>query len=250
MKIAVTGKGGVGKTTIAGALARHFARSGHQVVAIDADPNPNLGIALGLPRQTVEDLESILNGMLASGHTHNDPTPAPDELLERFGTDAPGGVRLVATGKIERPTDSCLCCGSHSTTRAFFGALPSQHRVVVADLEAGLSDLIWAQPGESDFVVVVADPSAKAVEIARRGAELARSMGVTQIIGVANRSTSERDSATLAEAIGADVVSIPEDPAVERANHLGVAPADTDAESPAMVATAALAARLSGMPVS
>lgn len=249
MKVAVTGKGGSGKTTIAGALARHLARKGEKVVAIDADPNPNLGIALGLSRIAVEGLESILNGMIASGHTHNDPTPGADDLLARFGTDAPDGVRLVATGKIERPTDSCLCCGSHSTTRAFFGALPAEDRVVVADLEAGLNDLIWAKPGEGDYVLIVADPSAKAVEIARRAAELAREMGVTRIIGIANRSTGEGHAAALAAALDAEIISIPEDPGVEKANSLGVAPVDTDSGSPAMVSIAGLATRLVGADV-
>ncbi|MEO7836315.1 MAG: P-loop NTPase [Acidimicrobiales bacterium] len=244
MKIAVTGKGGSGKSTVAGALARQLARSGNEVVAIDADPNPNLGVALGVGQAGVESLVPILNGLLAAGHTHDDPTPDPDDLLERFGLVAPDGVRLVATGKIERPTDSCLCCGSHSTTRAFFGALPAVNRVVVADLEAGLNDLIWAKPGAGDCVLVVADPSAKAVDIARRGVDLAHSMGVTQILGVANRCAGDQDRAALARALGIEVISIPEDPAVEKANAAGVAPLDASPDSPAMMAIAGLVARL------
>nr|MBA3956310.1 AAA family ATPase [Acidimicrobiia bacterium] len=96
MKIAVTGKGGSGKSTVSGALARHLAAAGHRVVAVDGDPNPNLGISLGVVREEVEAMEPILNALLAAGHTHNDPTPDPEDLLERCGVDAPGGVRLVA----------------------------------------------------------------------------------------------------------------------------------------------------------
>ena len=136
MKIAITGKGGTGKTTIAGALARHLARRGHEVVAVDGDPNPNLGISLGVPPERVETMSPILNALLASGYTHHDPKPHPDELIRRYGIEAPDGVMLVATGKIERPTDACLCCGSHMTTREFFGELPAEDRMVVADLEA------------------------------------------------------------------------------------------------------------------
>ncbi len=244
MKIAVTGKGGSGKTTVAGALARHLARAGHRVVAIDADPNPNLGIALGVSQSATEALQPILNGLQAAGHTHDDPVPDPDELMLRFGIEAPDGVRLVATGRIERPSDSCLCCGSHSTTRAFFGAVPADDRVVVADLEAGLNDLIWARPGPEDHVLVVADPSAKAVDIAVRAVELGRAMGVNHILALANRCASEQDAATLSEALGIETIAIPEDPAIERANTLGVAPIEADASSPAMTAIGTLAGRL------
>ena len=244
MKIAITGKGGSGKSTIAGALIRGLAEAGHSVVAVDADPNPNLGISIGLPRESVETMEPILNALLASGYTHNDPTPEPDDLLARYGLEAPNGIVLIATGKIERPTDACLCCGSHNTTRQFFGALPSDHRIVVADLEAGLNDLMWAKPGPDDTVLVVAEPSAKSVEIARRACRLAESMGVQHVLGVANRSNGPEDVDRLAEILGVEVMAVPEDPAVERADQLGVAPFDTEAGSPAMQAVAAIVERL------
>lgn len=249
MKIAVTGKGGSGKSTVSGALARYLADQGHRVVAVDGDPNPNLGISLGVQREEVESMEPILNALLAAGHTHNDPTPDPEDLLARYGVDAPGNVRLVATGKIERPTDSCLCCGSHMTTRQFFGELRDDDRIVVADLEAGINDLLWANPGPEDVVLVVAEPSAKSVEIARRATELVGELGVTRIIGVANRSSDDADLARMADALGgAQIVTVPEDPAVERADHLGQAVYDLDRSSPAMVAVAALADLLAPSP--
>ncbi|MGI8685503.1 MAG: AAA family ATPase [Acidimicrobiales bacterium] len=244
MKIAVTGKGGSGKTTIAGSLARHLARRGHQVVAMDADPNPNLGLALGLAPDEVEAMVPILNALLASGFTHDDPKPDPEDLLRRYGIAAPDGVVLVATGKIERPTASCLCCGSHNTTRELFAELHGSGRVVVADLEAGLNDLLWAQPGPDDLVLVVAEPSAKAVEIARRACRIAEGMGVQRVVGVANRSTGRGEGERLAEVLGVEVFVVPEDPAVEMANHLGRAPLDADGSAPAVVAIGRLAEQL------
>ncbi|MGQ0521578.1 MAG: nucleotide-binding protein [Actinomycetota bacterium] len=244
MKIAITGKGGSGKSTVAGALIRQLAESGRRVVAVDADPNPNLGISLGLPRDSVETMRPILNALLESGHTHDDPTPEPDELLSRYGVEAADGIVLVATGKIERPSDACLCCGSHNTTRQFFGQLPDDDRIVVADLEAGLNDLMWAKPGPEDTVLVVAEPSAKSVEVARRACRMAESMGVTRILAVANRATGEDDVARLREALGVEVMAVAEDPAVEKADHEGVAPYDADPSSPAMVAVGAIVERL------
>ncbi len=246
MRIAVTGKGGSGKSTISGALARHLARQGHTVVAIDADPNPNLGISLGVDRESVENMKPILNSLLDAGHTHNDPTPAADDLLARYGVDAPEGVRLVATGKIERPSDACLCCGSHNTTRQFFGELPADDRIVLADLEAGLNDLVWARPGPDDVVLAVTEGSAKSVEIARRACRLAEEMGVTRILGVANRTVSDDDVARISAELGVEVFTVPEDPAVEHADHLGVATIDADPTSPAMVAVGQLAKVLAG----
>lgn len=245
MKIAVTGKGGSGKSTISGALARCLARQGHKVIAIDADPNPNLGISLGVARTSVESMRPILNALIDSGHTHDDPTPAAEELLRRYGVDAPEGVKLVATGKIERPSNACLCCGSHNTTRQFFGELPADDRIVLADLEAGLSDLIWARPGPDDVVLVVTEGSAKSVEIARRACRLAEEMGVTRVIAVANRSATEADVEKVRQELRiTETVSVPEDPAVEHADHLGMAPIDADPDSPAMVAIRQLARTL------
>jgi CO dehydrogenase maturation factor len=249
MRIAVTGKGGAGKSTVSGALARQLASQGHPVVAVDADPNPNLGISLGVDAATVESMRPILNALLDSGHTHNDPMPQAEDLLARYGIDAPAGITLVATGKIERPTDACLCCGSHNTTRQFFGDLPAEGRVVLADLEAGLNDLIWARPGPGDVVLAVAETSSKSFEIARRAVVLAQEMGVQRIMGVANRAGPDVVAAAVAERLGvSEVVLVPEDPAVEKADHLGLAAMDVDPTSPAMQAIAGLAERLLLMP--
>ncbi|MDQ2826723.1 MAG: AAA family ATPase [Actinomycetota bacterium] len=245
MKIAVAGKGGAGKSTVAGALIRHLAEDGHVVVALDADPNPNLGISIGVVRETVEGMEPILNALLDAGFTHNDPQPPAEDLLARYGVAGPDGIVLVATGKVERPSDACLCCGSHNITRQFFGELFADDRIVVADLEAGLNDLIWARPAAEDVVLAVSDGSAKAVEIARRACRLADEMGVRRIVAVANRSTGLGDAERLAKDLDlAEVVAVPEDPQVLESDHLGVAPFDAHRQSPAMAAVGLLAARL------
>lgn len=242
MKIAITGKGGSGKSTVAGALVRHLASRGHTVVALDADPNPNLGGAIGVAKESVESMEPILNALLDSGFTHDQPQPPAEELLARFGMPVQDGIVLVATGKVERPSDACLCCGSHNVTRQFFGELSAQDRIVVADLEAGLNDLIWAQPAHGDVVLAVSDGSAKSVEIARRACRLAEEMGVARIIGVANRSVDREDADRLATEIDvAEAFAVPEDPAVLDADHRGVAAFDAHPGSVAMVGVGEIA---------
>ena len=243
MKIVVTGKGGAGKTTVSGALARHLARTGHRVVALDCDPGPGLGITLGFGPQATEAAPAVLNSLVALGHTHNDPDPDPEDLLARFGVDGPDGVRLLVAGRVEQLKGACVCCGSHSTTRKLFSNLPHEGRIVLADLEAGLNDLIWASPQPHDVVVAVAEPSAKGFEIARRACELAETMGVGQRIVVANRA-GEAEAKRLSQLTGLTAFAIPDDPAVAEADRDGLAPIDADSSSPAMLAVYALAERL------
>lgn len=249
MKIVVTGKGGAGKTTISGALARLLARAGHPVVALDCDPSPGLGIALGLGPEATEAAPAVLNSLVAMGHTHNDPDPDPEDLLGRFGVDGPDGVRLLVGARVEQLDGACICCGSHSTTRKLFSNLPHEGRIVLADLEAGLNDLIWASPKADDIVVAVAEPSAKGFEVARRACELAETMGVGRRIVVANRA-DEADVKRLSQLTGLEAFAIPDDPAVAHADRAGLAPVDVDAGSPALLAISALASRLqlAGLP--
>lgn len=100
MKIAVIGKGGTGKTVVSGILARTLARAGCSVVALDCDSNPNLGISLGLGVTATERLVAIRQALDEGSLDH----PATvEEMLERFGTAGPDGVRLAVASKIDNP---------------------------------------------------------------------------------------------------------------------------------------------------
>lgn len=100
MKLAVVGKGGSGKTTTSAIVARTLARHGRRVVALDCDTNPNLGISLGLGEGATERLV-VLREALDEGEAEH--APGWEELLERFGTDAPDGVRLAVVSRIQDP---------------------------------------------------------------------------------------------------------------------------------------------------
>ena len=100
MKIGVIGKGGVGKTTVAGIVARTLASRGRTVIALDCDANPNLGIALGLTPDETDRLAGIRQALDEEGGEH---APTVPEMLERFGADAPDGIRLAVVTKIEKP---------------------------------------------------------------------------------------------------------------------------------------------------
>jgi CO dehydrogenase maturation factor len=99
MKIVVAGKGGVGKTTVAGTLARSLGRAGHSVVALDADANPMLGISLGVGPEATDALVAVRQG-LEDGDSEHEPTI--EGFVDRFGSEAPDGVRLVVASRIDQ----------------------------------------------------------------------------------------------------------------------------------------------------
>lgn len=106
MKIAVAGKGGSGKTTLAGTLARILARDGNQVLAIDADPNPNLAVSLGLPVDAAAAIEPVPHSFShhskdAEGRYSVGMDLTPEEIVARYGTPAPDGVTLLLVGRVE-----------------------------------------------------------------------------------------------------------------------------------------------------
>lgn len=104
MKIAVVGKGGSGKTTTSSIVARTLARSGRPVVALDCDANSNLGISLGIGVEATEALISMRQAVDAGDTEHPD---SAEELLNRFGADAPDGVRLAVVHRIQNPVSGC-----------------------------------------------------------------------------------------------------------------------------------------------
>lgn len=100
MKVALVGKGGSGKTTVAGVLARSLAQAGREVVALDCDANPNLGISLGLGTEATERLAAIRQALEEGNVEH---APEAEELLARFGALGPDGVRLAVVTRIDKP---------------------------------------------------------------------------------------------------------------------------------------------------
>lgn len=250
MKIAITGKGGTGKTTIAGIASRVLARAGNEVVAVDADPNPNLAVTLGLGVDRAIGLESVTNVLLhekaehSHDHDHDACETRPDaaeDLLVSLGVTAPDGVRLIQTGTIERPAEGCLCCGSHRTSRRIFDELDDTGRIVVADLEAGVIDLMWIWPKPGDCALVVTEPYIKSLEVARRALEVTRQFEVGQVVVVANRVTGRADAERVRKYLpDYTVVDVPDDPAVTRAGQVGRSPFDEAPDGPAAQAIGSL----------
>jgi CO dehydrogenase maturation factor len=246
MKIAVAGKGGAGKTTISGTIARALARSGHDVMAIDADVNPMLGISLGLGMDGTERLAGIrqeLQGSRADDVIHEHTI---EGLIERFGEDAPDGVRVVVASRVDLPDHGCLCCGVSADR--LLREMEAGGRTVLGDLEAGIGVLTRMETGSLDVVLVVANPTPKSIEVARRAAETAASREIPVLV-VANRVSGDEDLEAIRSVLGAyDMAIVPEDAVIARADAEGLAPIDLDDSSPGVRAIIEISEQLTAVP--
>lgn len=245
MKIIVAGKGGVGKTTLSGTLARALGRGGHRVLALDADTNPMLGVSLGLGAENTDLLQGVRQG-LETGETEHERST--EGFVERFGRDAPDGVRLVVATRIDRPNPGCMCCGI--SPESLMRELDGDGGIVVGDLEAGIGTMWRLNEADADVVLVVVQPTAKSIGVAQRALELA-SERVREVIVVANRIREDDDLAFIKEALGSDLdyVVVPDDAAIAEADRRGEAAIDVDPDSPGVLAIVALAERLAGASV-
>ena len=244
MKIVVAGKGGVGKTTVSGTISRALARAGHDVLALDADTNPMLGVSLGVGPEETDLLVAVRPG-LETGETEHEQTT--EGFVERFGRDAPDGVRLVVASRIERANPGCSCCGV--SPESLLSELESDGKIIIGDLEAGIGTVMRLQEGQADVVLVVAQPTAKSLNIARRAVEMSDDRG-GRVIVVANRVRDDEDLAVIREAVGdCELVAVPDDAAIARADREGRAAIDVDEDSPGVRVLIELAGRLAAMAV-
>ncbi|MBA3300451.1 MAG: P-loop NTPase [Thermoleophilaceae bacterium] len=245
MKVVIAGKGGVGKTMVAGTLARALSRSGHDVLAVDCDANPMLGISLGLGAGRTEELVSAREG-LETGETEHQPTAAG--MVDAFGTEAPNGVRLVVAARVEQVEPGCMCCGV--SPERLLSDLEGERGMVIGDLEAGTGTLMRMQEGAANLAMIVTQPTAKAMQVARHALAAAELREIPAVL-IANRMRSEEDLELIREALGPQlkiaqaIALVPDDEAVARADQDGLAPADTASGSPGVLAVERLAERVS-----
>lgn len=197
MIVALAGKGGAGKTTLAATLARTLARAGRPVVAIDADSNPNLSIALGIPPGPVAvSLPAALVSRRLTGPALTEPVEA---VLDRYATPAPDGVRLLLMGMPGHAEEGCLC-SAHATVSAVLHELREKpETLTVVDLEASPEHLSRGTARHADLLLVVAEPYFRSLESVRRQAALATELPIPRVVVVANKVRSHSDSDAIAE---------------------------------------------------
>lgn len=244
MKIAIGGKGGTGKTTLAGTLARVLGRSERSVLAIDGDSNPNLAAMIGIEddRDAVPDLPTDLFVRVEdNGERRRVLTREPEEILRDFTAPGPDGVRLLVGARADHAGTGCLC-REHSTVRNLVGEMigpkVNGRRDVILDLEAGLEHLTRGTPKHVDALLVVVEPYFRSLEAGQRIADLARELEVPEVHAVANKVRTPEDREAIREFCERHDLSvaswIPWDDTLLEAERAGRAPIDFDADAPAM----------------
>lgn len=239
MKIAVAGKGGVGKTTVSGTLCRVLGRQGKQVLAIDGDPNPNLSRVLGLADEKPQKALStdILDRIEEADGTRKIIVKLPmDEVLETYGQRGPDNVHLLMVGKPEVAGGGCMC-GSHTCVReVIHTAMTGQNTYyTVLDMEASMEHMKRGTARHVDTMLIVVEPYYRSLEAAGRFAELARDLGIKQVRIIANKVKDDRDAAAIRQFCDkydlSIITTIPYDQQVVEADLQGVSIIDFDEDA-------------------
>jgi CO dehydrogenase maturation factor len=200
MKLAIAGKGGVGKTTLSAALARSLAQAGERVVAVDADPNNCLGRALGFPEELLDHIVPLseMKEMLAEragtdqGGGFFALDPPVEDLLDRFGVQH-DGVSLLVMGTVDEPGAGCVCPESAVLKALVRHLAGSEGLPLVMDMEAGLEHLGRGTARYIGSLLIVAEPTAASARTAARIGKLARGLGL-RVPGVVLSKVSSADA--------------------------------------------------------
>jgi CO dehydrogenase maturation factor len=233
MKLAITGKGGVGKTTLSALLAQVYADAGRQVLAVDADPSPCLAGALGFPSelrarlspiaemdQLIEERTGAKPGTIGGFFTLN---PRVDDIPERFSV-LHQGVRLLEMGSVDLGGSGCICPESAMLKTLFTHLLFRKDDVLILDMYAGVEHLGRATVDFVDAMLVVVEPTRRSLGTAAQIKSLAADIGLQRLYLVGNKVRDAEEAAFLeAETPSLPVLGfLPADLAVQEADRLGI----------------------------
>ena len=211
MKIAVTGKGGVGKTTFAATLARLYADEGRKVLAADVDPDANLGLALGFSEEVLDSIVPISRmrklveertGANAENQFYK-LNPKVDDIPDTYGKIC-NGVKLLVLGTVETGGSGCVCPEHVMLKRIINNMVLHRDDVVIMDMEAGLEHLGRGTTESMDQFIVVIEPGARSVQTYKNVKRLAHDLGVEKVHVVANKVRNEEDEAFIRAKIPAE----------------------------------------------
>ena len=210
-KIAISGKGGVGKTTLAALLAHIFTQQGYTVFAIDADPNANLGSALGIPPEVMAHITPIADMKeLIAERTGAQPgsyggyfrlNPQVDDIPDRFSAQH-RGIRLLVMGMVRGAGAGCMCPENALLRTLMAHLLLQREEMVILDMVAGLEHLGRGTAAAVDLLIGMVEPGRRSIQTARKIAGLASDLGIGRYGVVENKVRDGRDRALIEEALG------------------------------------------------
>ncbi len=209
MKIAISGKGGTGKTTLSALLCRALEGAGRDVIAIDADSNANLAYALGIPDPEkitpLADMEDLIREKTGAEKgrygVYFKMNPEVADIPGRFQLES-GKVRLLVMGSVQQGGTGCVCPEYVLIRNLIAYLLLNKNEDMVVDMEAGLEHLGRGVTEKVDALLVVVQPSRVSCVTARRVRKLAADIGVKRVFGVGNAVRSGTDEDYMARETG------------------------------------------------
>lgn len=204
MKIAIAGKGGVGKTTISGTLCRVLGKNGNAVLAIDGDPNPNLSVVLGIDKEAEMPKAlstDIIERIEESEGKWKFQVKIPfQEILDTYGQKAPDNVSLLMIGKPEKAGTGCMC-GSHTVVRELIHSALAheEEQIMVVDTEASLEHMKRGTSQYVDKMYSVVEPYYRSLEAAGRFADMANQLGIVNVEAIANKVRNAEEEQAIRE---------------------------------------------------
>ena len=235
MKVAVSGKGGVGKTLIAGGLARGFVERKLKTMAIDADSSPNLALTLGLSVEEARKITPITeNKELVESKTSTGYSGvyrlsfSVDDIVRDYAIETPLGVHLIVMGTVQSMESGCMCAPNAIVRSLLRHLMVERDEAVVLDLEAGVEHIGRGTARAVDALLIVADSNLKSLEIAKHIHDMAVTAGMKRLYLVGNRVMNETQKEAIksfAEKNGLSILAlIPFDQKVVEADMLGDSP--------------------------
>lgn len=247
MKIAVSGKGGVGKTLIAGTIARFFAKDEFNVLAIDNDSAMNLSYTLGIEDEVkskivpISEMTTMIEertSVKGAGAGVYNINPEVSDIPDRFKVKGPDDLQLLVLGGIEEPASGCLCPENALIRTLLFNLFVKRNEVIVVDFEAGLEHLGRGTAKGIDVMLVVTEPSQKSLDLCSKIIELSKKLGVVNIFLIANKIFDDSQMSAINERIKNWEIplyhSIPFDLEIGKADLNGTSPLDHNNKSEAI----------------
>lgn len=208
MKIAITGKGGVGKTTFSAVLSYLFASDGKRVIAVDADPDANLAQALGIKTDDIKKIRPVADMTdLIEERTGAKPgsvgeifklNPKVDDLPEGIGYKI-NGITLIVMGKSKSAASGCYCPENVFLRRLLKHLVLERDEVVIVDMEAGIEHLARGTAEAVDAFIVVVEPGQRSIQTADTVKDMAKALGVKKVFAVANKVRNDADMSFVRE---------------------------------------------------
>jgi CO dehydrogenase maturation factor len=201
MKLAVAGKGGVGKTTLVALLAREAVTRGYRVLVVDADPDASLAATLGFPEPIAplaEERELIADRAGTGGLVKLNPTV--DDIPDRYAVEQ-GGIRLLVLGGIRQGGGGCACPANTLLKALLRHLLVQRSELVLADMEAGIEHLGRGTVEAVDALLVVVEPDRRTLDTATRTVRLAREIGLHRVVAVGNKIRTPDEETAVRQAL-------------------------------------------------